>query len=321
MSEKYKIAGNGSLITEGSASGKSVGPIGTQGTYVSSSKFGVIGVSDSANTDYAKKQEIKELLKKYRDIISRGRFLGKDVAADMLEHWLGGSGSDKKLDCEWLRDFDSITDAEDENKKRFEKKTIAGVISKIKEGQALEKKDYWDKKLTASVFGELYYASGTSVITSRGLFKFKQNKGWITISGTVEHHWWDPYDWHLGLAAYIPGFGSVKDADAKKLENAGYAHKFNMYSMWHQHFSGKHGVDKGFVYFDDSNYKWGKVKCGRAPVGATGRWAASDDAVTDSFRRPLPGLATEKSPPNSPTTLKVPTARRERRRRERKGWR
>lgn len=286
-----------------------------------SAKFGILGINDSANPEYAKKQEIAELLEKYNDIIRKGRARGKDTAADMLEHWLKGNGSDKKLDCNWLRNHDSIIDAEDTNKKRFEEETIPKVISRIKEGQVLEEKGYWDRRLTASVWKELYYTSGTSVITSRGLFKFHRKNDWITISGTVEHHWWDPYDWHAGLAAYIPGFGSVKDADAKKLEKAGYAQTFCMYSMWHQSFSGKYGIDKGFAFFDDSKYKWGKVECGRAPEGTTGKWSAQHDAMTDLNNVPLPGLSEEASQSHLVKPLKTPVPRRNRRRRERDGWR
>ena len=70
-----------------------------------------------------------------------------------------------------------------------------------------------------------------------------------------------------GLAAYILGFGSVEDSDAKILEAAGFAKTFGMYSIWHQQFSGKYGVDKGVALFDDYKYTWGDIKCSRAPKG------------------------------------------------------
>ena len=119
MSKKYEITGKNSLVTKGSASGKTVGPLGIHDTYVSSSKIGILGINDSADPEYARKQEIEKLLKKYRAIINKGRSMGKNVAADMLEHWLNGYGSDKKLDCNWLRTYDSIIETEDINKKKI----------------------------------------------------------------------------------------------------------------------------------------------------------------------------------------------------------
>jgi len=321
MNTKYKITGKDGLIAEGSISGQTAGPSGIQDTYISPSKFGVIGIHDSADVAYAKSQEIEELLDRYRRIVAKGRSWGRDVASNMLEHWLNGSGSDMKLDCNWLRSHNSITSAENTNNTRFVEKTIAGAISRMKEGQVVEEKEYWDRKLTANILSELYYTSGTSIITSRGLFRLTRNNGWITITGTVEHHWWDPYDWHPGLAAFIPDFGTVEDADAKTLEDAGYAKAFGMYSIWHQNFSGKHGLDKGFAFLDDYKYIWGDVKCGRAPKGTVGEWAADHDAMTDSFNNPLPGLEAETSQPHSASRLNTPTPRRNRRGRERNGWR
>lgn len=124
-----------------------------------------------------------------------------------------------------------------------------------------------------------------------------------------------------GLAAYILGFGSVEDSDAKILEAAGFAKTFGMYSIWHQQFSGKYGVDKGVALFDDYKYTWGDIKCSRAPKGAAGEWAVLHDAVTDSDGYPLPGLSIEMNHPQSTNHLSSPVPRRKRRRRERDGWR
>ena len=74
--------------------------------------------------------------------------------------------------------------------------------------------DYWDKMLTAGQASELYYASGASSIRSKGAFTLTRSGQRITISGTVNHHWYDPYDRHAGLGAYVPGHGFISDADA-----------------------------------------------------------------------------------------------------------
>ena len=283
------LTGKGSILQTGSATGKSVGPLGLNSNNIISAKPGVVGLNDSSNPDNSKKQELDNLLKRYKKIVKEGRDKGKYVAADMLEHWLNGSGTEKNLDYKWLRSFSSVIDAEKTNKDRFEEKTIAGIVLNMQLGQILYEEGYWDRKLTARTWKELYYASGTSVITSRGKFKLVRKDAQITITGTVEHHWWDPYDWHAGLIAYIPGFGDIKDSDAIKLERAGYGKPFGMYSIWHQSFSGIYGIDTGFAYFDQTTYSWGEVKEGSAPSGSTGNWGATHDAMTDAYRNPLPG--------------------------------
>jgi len=317
MSDNWRINSKGDLAKSGSATGKTSGPMGTGKATQVPGKSGTLGVNDSSDEQFSREQELQALKKKYEDIIKKGRSWNKHVAADMLEHWLQGSGTQKRLKCEWLRGFSAITDAEETNRKRFEEKTLAGAIKNLGKGKTLEAQGYWDRKLTAGKFDELYYASGTSIITSRGKFKLeKDHDGWITITGTVEHHWWDPYDWHPGLVAFIPGFGSVEDGDAAKLEAAGYGKPFGMYSFWYQALAGKYGVDKGFAYFDSQTFQWGTVNCGRAPAGAAGQWSRDHDAVTDSHGKALPGLSETTPGPGTVSTPKVPPNGR-----NRDGWR
>jgi hypothetical protein len=245
----------------------------------------------------------KALLAKYRAIIADGRKAGKRVAADNLQHWLDGSGKDRKLSSKWLRGFASVTGAEKRNQRRFEKETLVPLALKLGRSYSTVKQDYWDAKLTASVFGELYYASGTSTLTSRGKFALARHGDWVQIVGIVEHHWWDPYDWHANLAAFVPGHGSVSDADALALEKAGYGKPFGMYSFWHQAFQGKYGIDTGPLWFDEEDFSWGEVHDGRVRdskmkvghhhmhVTTAGTWSNKHKAMTDRYGNLLPGLA------------------------------
>ena len=80
---------------------------------------------------------------------------------------------------------------------------------------------------------ELYFASGGSNIRSDGSFTISKTvAGVVSVSGNIIHNWSDPYDWHAGLAAYIPGFGGVSDLDAICLEKRAGAKSFNMKSSW-----------------------------------------------------------------------------------------
>ncbi len=98
--------------------------------------------------------------------------------------------------------------------------------------------DHWDRLLTASVFEELYYASGTSTITSTGNFNLSRSGEIVTITGTVRHHWHDPYDWHAGLTAFIPGFGTISDSDALLVQRCHGARPFEMSADWQQTLNG-----------------------------------------------------------------------------------
>ena len=152
-----------------------------------------------------------------------------------------------------MRQFSSVTAAENENIKRFED-SLKDEAKTLAIGQTVSFYDYWDKEVTANIFSELYYASGTFTITSYGQFTLKRSNRCVFITGTVDHLWWDKYDWHAGLRAYIPGFGWINDADALALENAGRAKKFFMTSEWFQNGEGIYTIHK--YWFDSLDMTW-----------------------------------------------------------------
>lgn len=216
--------------------------------------------AEATPTEAEKKKEAKQLKAKldriektYQDMIKDARKKGYNVAADNLERFLKGTGSVKKISSKWLRGFSSVTDAERVNQKRFEK-SLTKKAYKLKDGESDSFSDYWDRKLTASTFVELFYASGTSTIRSTGTFKLTRKGKVITIEGSVAHHWWDKYDWHAGLAAYVPGYGSISDSDALLLQKHRGAAPFDMESDWKQSVTGK--VEIVDWWFDEVSYEW-----------------------------------------------------------------
>ncbi len=215
-------------------------------------------LTTSNPTVQLKKETLKEKLdritKTYKEMIKSSRKKGYDVAADNLQRFLDGTGGIKKESSSWLRSFTAITSAQKVNEGRFEK-ALSDLALKVGKGKTKTFSDYWDRQLTASVFTELYYASGTSSITSTGTFKLTRVGDKITITGTVTHKWHDPYDWHAGLAAYIPGYGSISDADALLLQKHRGAAPFKMESTWKSSVKGTYIIDDTF-YFDSQNYKW-----------------------------------------------------------------
>jgi hypothetical protein len=197
--------------------------------------------------------DVDKIVQRYRDMIAAARKDGKDHAADNLERWLNGVGGTKTEDVPWLRGFSEITDAEKVNQGRFEK-SLTEKGKALKDGESVTFTDHWDRKLTASVLNELYYASGTSTITSTGTFTLSRSGDTVTITGTVGQHWHDPYDWHAGLGAFIPGFGGVSDSDALLVERERGAKPFMMESDWQQNVSGT--ISLHTYWFDSSTYTW-----------------------------------------------------------------
>lgn len=174
-------------------------------------------------------------------------------------HFLGATGKARTLDWKWLRKFKSVQKAESTNKDRFVK-TLKKEASNLSSGKKTIL-DWWDSQQSASVFTELYYASGTFTITSYGEFELSCAKdGKVKIKGSVDHYWWDPYDWHAGLGASIPGHGYISDKDALALQNAGRADSFLMESTWSESLDGTYEVKK--FWFDTSSFNWKNLSGG-----------------------------------------------------------
>lgn len=199
-------------------------------------------------------ERLDRITRTYQGMITSSRNKGYDVAADNLQRFLDGTGGTKTESVDWLRDFNALISAEETNQERFVTSLRKQALS-LRDGETKQFADYWDRTFTANPFTELYYASGTSTITSRGTFTLSRSGDEITITGTVNHEWNDPYDWHAGLAAYIPGFGSISDQDALLLQQHRGAAPFHMTASWRQTLRGSYTIDN-FLYFDSSEFNW-----------------------------------------------------------------
>lgn len=166
----------------------------------------------------------------------------------------------------WLRGFGAVTGAERVNQERFQESLIA-IADEMSDGQTRTHTDHWDRRLTGSVFEELYYASGTSTITSTGAFTLTRRGNVTTITGTAEHRWWDPYDWHAGLGAYIPGHGFVSDEDALLLQTHRGASSFDMEARWSQTVTGE--IIHRDWWFDSHTFSWGGATPESTPEDST----------------------------------------------------
>ena len=206
---------------------------------------------------------LDEVEKKYRDMVRAARTGGHDVAADNLEYFLNGAGETRTISWTWLRDYGPVRTAEKRNRKRFEK-VVETNARTLADGERITIYDYFDATETANAFTELYYASGTFTVTSYGEFKLSRKGCKITITGDLDHRWWDPYDWHNGLDAYVPGFGRVKDSEALFLENNGRGRSFMMESWWTQSLKGTYSIRR--YWWNGSSFNWSEPRGGNTGI-------------------------------------------------------
>lgn len=197
--------------------------------------------------------KLNQITQKYRDMIKAARNKGYNVAADNLQRFLDGTGGVKKINVAWLRSFSDTTSAEKVNQQRFEK-FLTKIAKTVEHGTKKEFEDHWDRMLTASTTTELYYASGTSTIRSTGKFDFESIENIVKINGRVTHHWFDPYDWHEGLSAFIPVFGNISDEDALLLQKNRASKPFLMEAEWLEDLTGLY--TRNTYWFDDVDYSW-----------------------------------------------------------------
>ncbi|MFD0686056.1 hypothetical protein [Actinomadura fibrosa] len=169
-----------------------------------------------------------ELAALFRSIIEEARDIHPN-ASDLLEHFMDGAGSSRTMSLRWLRSFKAIRKAERKNQRRFERQ-LARAAERLEDGASTWVNDYWDAGINALIGTELFYVSRMSLLRSRGSFVLTRNGAEVTVSGTVRHHWFDPYDWDRGRWVYIPKHGFVPIAVGRELVEADEARNFLMES-------------------------------------------------------------------------------------------
>jgi hypothetical protein len=197
---------------------------------------------------------IADMERDFRDMIKKARTDGRKVAADNLEHFLDGKGAKFSVPLDWLRSFSEVTDAEDKNHKRFEDQ-LAKLAKGLAPGASITFSDHWDAVISAHKWHELFYASGISELSSTGSFTLTRNGDTVTITGTVSQRWHDPYDWNPGMAADIPGFGTVPDDVGADLKDAGLGHDYLLEDTYQQTVTGTYTITPRYLP-DRSSFTW-----------------------------------------------------------------
>jgi RHS repeat-associated protein len=197
---------------------------------------------------------IADLEAEFRGLISGARSRGYSVAADNLEHFLTGNGATRSVPLGWLRSYSVVTEAEEKNHTRFENQLVERAKN-LADGATVTLSDHWDAAIHASPFTELYYASGSSQLTSTGTFTLTRRGQTVTITGSVSQRWHDPYNWNPGMSAYIPGHGSVSDDVGLDLKDAGRGHDYLLENRYTQTLTGTYTI-RPWYRPNTSSFTW-----------------------------------------------------------------
>lgn len=200
---------------------------------------------------------VRELDTLFRSIISESREI-HPIASDYLAHFMDGAGTSRTLSLRWLRSFRVIRKAERRNQRRFERQ-LARRARELDDGASSWLHDHWDARINAFVGTELFYVSRMSQLRSEGSFVLSRTGPEVRVSGTVRHHWFDPYDWDRGRWVYIPRHGFVPIAVGRDLVEADEARNFLMESHHVQTLEGT-CRDGRWPRRDTTTFAWSLVR-------------------------------------------------------------
>ncbi|MGP3911463.1 hypothetical protein [Nonomuraea sp. 10N515B] len=203
---------------------------------------------------------VPELVELFRSIVEGGRRL-HPMASDFLEHFMDGAGASRTMSLRWLRSFRVIKKAERKNQRRFERQ-LAREAGRLGDGASTWLHDHWDARINAFIGTELFYVSRMSLLRSQGSFVLTRTGAEVRVSGTVRHHWFDPYDWDRGRWVYIPRHGFVPIAVGRDLVESDEARNFLMECRHVQTLAGTY-VDGRWPRRGTARFEWSLVRTGR----------------------------------------------------------
>jgi|SRR5918992_11451 hypothetical protein len=200
---------------------------------------------------------VPELAELFQSIVTDSRQT-YPIAADVLHHFMNGCGAPRTMWLRWLRSFEVVKRAERKNQRRFERQLVREA-RRLPDGASTWLHDHWDARINAFIGTELFYVSRMSLLRSEGSFVLTREGPEVRLSGTVRHHWFDPYDWDRGRWVYIPRHGFVPIAVGRDLVDADEARNFLMESRHVQMLLGSF-LDSRWHRCSKATFEWSLVE-------------------------------------------------------------
>jgi hypothetical protein len=182
---------------------------------------------------------VDELVAEYKKMVKTGKVVAPFAAAN-LEHWLGNTGTTRKVSVSHFKTESNVVDhLKDTHRAIFlsKKSLTKGLVPRIKKnpGPATYKMT-WEDSMYAKYLTDLYFALGGFTLRSKVEVTVTPTKADPKTYDVVFDSWesqaYDDYNWDHGKSVYIPGWGKIDDKEAIRVEKAGKAKSFAVESDW-----------------------------------------------------------------------------------------
>ena len=210
---------------------------------------------------------VQEAERAFRQYIWFFKENGHELAAEMAEHYLAGSGVEKVFYFSDLANYSAFQDAiltlQNYAETSFTGQIGTVMLKLLQSGSHFERPflyDKWDRLFHTSiipefiisqVYRDLYYAIGKSFLSLELIFEVKRNGSDVSVNGSGFFNLEDVYDCKNGEGSAV----------ASMLEGAGIARTFDMKCSFYKDFEGS-----GTIGDPSMNLNWSSI---RENIGST----------------------------------------------------
>ena len=200
------------------------------------------------------------------------------LAADLLRHYLQGSGESKEIlgsNRRAIMNSAAFSRAVEVNLKRIEEWIDDDVVSKVKEGEC-NFSNWWDRVTEVSFFDrdqDVLAALQGFTVTSYVYLDVNNQGGEVSIKGEVEHLVNDYYDFNANTKTPIPSLGFIQANDLIEMHSSGIAQEFWAFSWMNQSLTASGNT--GFFFGGTDSINFGEINVGR------GKNLASDKVISE----------------------------------------
>lgn len=184
-------------------------------------------------------KSVDELIAEYKKMVTTGKLIAP-LAAENLDHWLGNTGSDRKIPATSFQTESSVVSHLRQKHRavflsKFDK--AKGIVPRIRKNPAAAKYSMeWEDSMYAQPLTNLYFALGGFTLRSKVEVEVtpdpKVSKTFNVKILSWQSQAFDDYNWDHGKSVYIPGWGKIDDKEALRVEKAGKAKSYIIESDW-----------------------------------------------------------------------------------------
>ncbi|MCC7337353.1 MAG: hypothetical protein IT422_19870 [Pirellulaceae bacterium] len=194
------------------------------------------GSSGSGATATPQGETVDQLVERYRSMVATGRSIAP-MAADNLEYWLNAQGGTKVIPAHHFQNSSAVN-----SHLRTKHRSVflsqfdpnKGIVPRLRRTPVLPTYQMtWEDSTYANLLTDLYFGLGG--FTVKSIVDVEVTKGAGNMWQVVFKKWtaqvFDDYNWDAGKSVVVPGWGTIQDTDAIRVEQAGRAKSFLIQSI------------------------------------------------------------------------------------------